>query len=43
MKEWIKEIKKNRKRDISRIILKGNVYEISLVAFSYRVLNVDRF
>ena len=36
-------MKKNRERDISRIILEGNAYEISLVAFSYCALNVDRF
>ena len=43
MEEWIREMKKNREEDISRTILEGDAYETSLVAFSYRALNVDRF
>ena len=43
MEEWIREMKKNRERDIFRTTLEGNVYETPLVASLYRALNVDGF
>ena len=43
MKEWIREIKKNRERDISRIKLEDNAYETLLEVFYLRALNIDRF
>ena len=43
MKEWIREMKKNRERDISRIKLENNVYKTLLEVFYLRALNIDRF
>ena len=43
MEEWIREIKKNRERDISRTTLEGNAHKTLSAASPHRALNVDRF